>query len=961
MRLFSMINNEAKRELLIPFESFLNRGIHKDNSKIFENSFFKDVYSQAREAIVIIDESNKKKNNNIAKKGDYEQELYDVQNVIAFTGRRGTGKTSTMLTFVDKLAAGIIDFSAGELKNTRFYPIPYIDASMLEKNEDIFEIVLSKMLLEINKISVLAINHGSTQNEARINEIKEDIVKVYNQYASLKKPTTFDSASSYSTMEKMAERHDICSKIVELVKNYIDCMNLCVSNQYENRYSNGYLVICIDDIDMSQKNHMDVMQAIYQYLMIPRIIVMITSNFSMLSASIEQKFHSKVYVSAIQAQAALNLAKEQTYDFLRKIIPFDMRISMPSWRKQDYRSLTSIKVDFGNNENLQILEGFFHRFKISCLFNEKQRKEDCNKLSPKVLIMLMIAYRTKAFLDVAGEKLHFMEPDSLRNLNDLFYFLYNMNNIDKDNDEKEEYYRKLEANRKVLLNYLYFKMIPELNLSTDEEQVIKEFSRDKLHRKGRRIWDYYYKCFTKKSEKTRIERLYGAKFYKKEISKNRVEYYSFGEFFRVLYFGSRLNLMSREFIKVILASFSIIMPQFIEMEKDYENKLKEKREKEGENDIDSDKPSNSGVMNIDDRYRYKPIRDVFKYTLLGTWCEDLFDNRTVDIVVKEHSINNENDLKHFMYLLMLTTVSTGEIIKVKKVDKEIRILAKLDPTALFMNLVRIKRIKDLRFDGLEDQHNGEFKLKDLINEIVTQNIEQKQKLNFDNLLKCLNDEKDNDLLKWLFEKSENNDVLKISWFLFKNIDITYNAIKRVVIYLIYLSDNNLRDKKTPKPTPEKAIASFYLHLKKKLNEEFEVYNKSKVLEWNFEETFNCNSVIELFLGDSNTTSEGSATYNVSEIIGKKDENNIYIDWSDKMDYAEQNPSSGDMSLKTMFEMCSESCPASVTTLERLYTSSLTEEISRRDAIKIIALILDNKSGEATTEISKILRYKGGAT
>ena len=236
-----------------------------------------------------------------------------------------------------------------------------------------------------------------------------------------------------------------------------------------------------------------------------------------------------------------------------------------------------------------------------------------------------------------------------------------------------------------------------------------------------------------------------------------------------------------------------------------------------------------------------------------------------------------------------------------------------------------------------------------------------QKLFFDNLLKCLNDEKDNDLLKWLFEKSENNDVLKISWFLFKNIDITYNAIKRVVIYLIYLSDNNLRDKKTPKPTPEKAIASFYLHLKKKLNEEFEVYNKSKVLEWNFEETFNCNSVIELFLGDSNTTSEGSATYNVSEIIGKKDENNIYIDWSDKMDYAEQNPSSGDMSLKTMFEMCSESCPASVTTLERLYTSSLTEEISRRDAIKIIALILDNKSGEATTEISKILRYKGGAT
>lgn len=179
-----MSENEAKRKLLIPFESFLNRGIHKENSKIFENSFFKDVYSQAREAIVIIDESNKKKNKDIDEKGDFEQELYDVQNVIAFTGRRGTGKTSAMLTFVDNLAMGKIDFAADTLKNTRFYPIPYIDASMLEKNEDIFEIVLSKMLLEINKISTLAGNRGSTQNEIFINEIKEDIVKVYNKYVS---------------------------------------------------------------------------------------------------------------------------------------------------------------------------------------------------------------------------------------------------------------------------------------------------------------------------------------------------------------------------------------------------------------------------------------------------------------------------------------------------------------------------------------------------------------------------------------------------------------------------------------------------------------------------------------------------------------------------------------------------------------------------------------------------------
>lgn len=935
---------EAKRELLIPFDSFLNRGIHKENSKIFENSFFKDVYSQAREAIVIIDESNKKKNEDIAEKDDVEQELYDVQNVIAFTGRRGTGKTSAMLTFVDNLAAGKIDFAAEALKDTRFYPIPYIDASMLEKNEDIFEIVLSKMLLEINKISTLAGNRGSTQNEILINGIREEIVKVYKQYVSLKKPSGYDSDSSYSTMEKLAERHDIRSQIVELVKNYINCVTRCDSLQYRS----GYLVICIDDIDMSQKNHMDVMQAIYQYLMIPGIIVMITSNFSMLSASIEQKFHSKVYVSTIQAQAALNLAKEQTYDFLRKIIPFDMRISMPSWRKQDYRSLTSIKVNFNDKDNLTQLKKMFPRLEKSGLLDEENLINVNYELSPKTLIMLMIAYRTKSFLDVAGEKLHFMEPDSLRNLNDLFYLLYNMNNIDKNADNEEEYYRKLEANRKVLLNYLYFKMIPEFNLSTDEEQVIKEFSRDRLHRKGRRIWDYYYKCFTKKSEKTRIERLYGAKFYKNEILRNRVEYYSLGEFFRALYFGSRLNLMSKEFIQVILASFSFIMPQFIEMEKNNKNRSEADREKEGKKDKDADKAFDNGLLNIDDSYRYKPIRDVFRYTLLGTWCDDLFDNRTVDIVVEEHSIKNGNDLKRFMHLLMLTTMSTGQIINVRKVGGRIRIPAKLDPTALFMNLVRIKRIKDLKFDGLDGDHNGPFKnfISAIVSEEITQDQKQDQNKDFINLLNCLKGEDDSDLLKLLFDVSD----VQISWFLLKNIDITYNVIKRVVIYLIYLSDNNLRDKKTAKPTPEKAIGSFYLLLKRKLDEEFEVYNKKGLADWNYIDIFNENPVIKLFLENDSIVNK----------VGKTSTSNPYIDWTDKTEYAEQIPSSDDMSLNTLFEMCSESCPAGISTLKCLYNSSLAEEISRRDAIKIIALILDNKTGEAATEISKTLRRKGGA-
>lgn len=571
------------------------------------------------------------------------------------------------------------------------------------------------------------------------------------------------------------------------------------------------------------------------------------------------------------------------------------------------------------------------------MFSENQENGEDNKLSPKELILLIIAHRTKTFLDVAGEKLHYMEPDSLRNLNDLFYLFYNMNDIDSYTENNDSYYRDLEANRKVLLNYLYFKMIPEFNLSTEEEQTLKEFARDRLYRKGRRIWDYYYKRFTKEDEKTRIERLYGAKFYNDEILKNRVEYYSFGELFRVLYFGSRLNLMSREFIQAILASFSFIMPQFIETEKYYEKKCEEEKNK---NKGDK-KTADSDLQSNDDGYKYKPIRDVFRYTLLGTWCEDLFAKRTVDIVVRKHSINDEKSIKKFLYFLMLTPVSTGESIKAREDDGKIRISAKLDPTALFMNMVRIKRLNGLKFKHLGNEHIIDFKK--FISDIIVE--EQPQDESLKKVIESL--EKNSDLLETLFGDEQKTNGLKMSWFLLKNIDITYNVIKRVVIYLIYLSDNNLRDKKTPKSTPEEAIHSFYFQFEKKLREEYDVYNKNNLLDWNFYEAFSYNPVIKLFLDKKNP---------VSKEIGKESEKNIYIDWGD----SEQMPSIGDVSLNTMFEMCSESCPTGISTLKRLYNSSLNENISRQNATEIIALILDNKLGEAVMEISKSLNNKGGA-
>ena len=85
-------------ELIIPFESFKTRGVQNNSVDSVQNSFFGNVYAQAFRLVEQIDKAN-------AGHNEDDKQLNDIQNVIAFTGRRGTGKTSSMLSFMDTLVS----------------------------------------------------------------------------------------------------------------------------------------------------------------------------------------------------------------------------------------------------------------------------------------------------------------------------------------------------------------------------------------------------------------------------------------------------------------------------------------------------------------------------------------------------------------------------------------------------------------------------------------------------------------------------------------------------------------------------------------------------------------------------------------------------------------------------------------------------------------------------------------
>lgn len=810
-------SENQNNERIIHFERLKNRTIQKDKNPE-KNSLFSDVYKQASELVgTIIRTDTPKREKMRGGNQDIDlQPVTDSNNVIAFIGRRGTGKTSAMLAFSDALVNGVYN-EIDELKNVNFISLPYIDASMSGiRDEDFFEIIISKMLKYLEDFTN---NHPYCDRE-ELCRVEEDLALIYSHYTKLNHSIADDFKPSYTVLKRRMDKHNIHTEIFDLIDKFVRFISKTCRKW--NEHDNTYMVICIDDIDMARKNHLDILQLIYQYFMIPGVIVLVTLNYKPLSYTIKKDFYNTIAIRDDKdfLSQSLVISGEQTLDYLRKIIPSDMRISMPSWKKMDLRDLSPIRIKLGGYDDIR------RDFpKLSEEFIKQLKTQDGNNLkkltgvSPKELLMLLLADRTHCYLDTEGHKFHFMEPESLRELYDLFYLLYNMKCVESDE------YRKLEYNRKILLNYLYFRMIPDFNLDPAVEKLIKNLQSDMIDRRGREIWENYYHRF--KKMKDDILNLYGKEFIEEENQKHKVEKYNFGEMFRALYFGSRLDLYDKNYVKSVLAIYAFNMPQYVEMQKkarrDHHRKLREASDFDKQIKIIE---SSEFIEKVKKRenymYRFRELREIFGYSLLGEWRRDLFNGRRVSIVIdkekfKKNMRGRKHDaVKHLIYLLLLSARSSREQFHVTEDDGKYFIDADLDPTAFVMGTVRVARIAKMEFVF----KNRPYSLWDLLSEMKILSLKKKAPQYVSNAVKEIYGEH-------YFEAdgnaaSRNREL----WFLLKNIDITYNVIKRTIKQFLYSSDGNLNTDPTRLKRdnqPFEIIKRFYKEMNQKLKEITEFY------------------------------------------------------------------------------------------------------------------------------------------
>lgn len=514
-------------------------GIVYEDVEEIEQSIFQKVYSRAFGLTrqIILSQSMTER------KGENEQ----LDNIITFVGRRGTGKTSAMLSFMDFLKKNTRDYAEEEekkycIENTRkhktnFIALEWIDASLLEKGEDIFEYILAKMLRDVLDLDDEMRESGYQSYEIR--ELHQDFSSIYGKVLNLKNRSSQQADSdrmSISLLRDLARSSDLRREFEELIQRYLQLKLNRERRPGVRSVEDTYLVVAIDDMDMNVESGFEILEKIQRYLKVKGLIVLLAINHEQMRVCCEKHF-AKMYDSVPRND--LDLCRKSiskiAEEYMEKALPSYMRVYLPSMKKKDYdrERLTKVEISL--------------------------RGKEPAVMSIKKAIFRLCEQKTKVRYDSQGKKRHFMEPDTLRQLNNQYLFLKDMEDVETASGTDIE---ALNQNIKRSMDDILFRFAFE-NLSQDEREHFLEFSEIDLRRRGKSIVNYFYEEINRQDQHA-LSFVNEAKEGEERSHLFTEEYniygYSYGELMRCLYFmGRESSICTKGLVRGILAMYTLTM------------------------------------------------------------------------------------------------------------------------------------------------------------------------------------------------------------------------------------------------------------------------------------------------------------------------------------------------------------------------------------------------------------------
>lgn len=351
----------------------------------FKNSIFKNVYRNAAKNV-----------NEIIKQSLLDFKYDEYNNIIAFTGERGKGKSSSMISFLNSLIE--VDdtsikthetFYASEahpLINKRtFGTIDIIDPSLFRGKESLFEIIIAKMFSKFQEAIKDSNCEISDDDRRRIltnfQIVFENLKIIKGNRNDLFQQETIEALSNLATSSNLKKAFQ------NLIEAYL-----------KKFLSNDFLVIAIDDFDLNISGAYDMLEDIRQFLIQKKIILLISCRLEQLREALLDHYNGE-----FRNDYNDNLNKANRY--LDKLIPFSKRCDLPELN--DFKDKTFEIID---------------RNQVSII----NSKEDI-----QTVILTLLYSNHKLFISKSKYRFNSIVPKTLRELQELFNIIVEQDKLDE--------------------------------------------------------------------------------------------------------------------------------------------------------------------------------------------------------------------------------------------------------------------------------------------------------------------------------------------------------------------------------------------------------------------------------------------------------------------------------------------------------------------------------------------------
>lgn len=378
--------------------------------EINENDIFYDQYVRSAKILDDIIVFDDKQETEEWLKTDSEN------NIIAFCGERGEGKSSAMMSFIhaaytlNTTEKSNIFFDCENVKKTLFAEPMVMDPSMFDDVHNVLDIVLATLYKKFReKYDLNNQCLGVEEREKLLGQFQKvyRCVSLINNQAKML-DDEYDYEGNIGKLAKLGESTELRNELKKLIELYLDVM----LNSLNSNKKSKSLLIAIDDLDLCSSNAYKMAEQIRKYLIIPQVVIVMAVKIEQLQLCVrEENYRSycKIIKEESQNFAISSEINDMAERYVAKLIPRSRRIYLPK-----VQAILHAKILYKNKDKEKIFESSI--------------KEN---ISEAVLDYIFLKTGMKFLMNKSKE--NFLLPDNLRDMVNMIILLGDMREPNQDN------------------------------------------------------------------------------------------------------------------------------------------------------------------------------------------------------------------------------------------------------------------------------------------------------------------------------------------------------------------------------------------------------------------------------------------------------------------------------------------------------------------------------------------------